>query len=224
MPFNGAGQFSVYTPGNPTVTGTTISSTVNNNTNTDFATGLSTALLKDGTQTATAKVPFVLGVTVGAASTYTGLQTFSNGIQLGSGSTLANYVAATTFTPTVTLVGGAGNTVPVYSTNTGRYTRIGDRVFVDIYLTGDGGAEGAGTGTLTLAIPIAIGASVPAGYIIGGRGINSTASYPLLLTLVGGASVITLGYFDTIASIAAFTGDLQNNATRSIRLQFNYEA
>lgn len=56
MPFS-AGTFSVYTPGNPVVAGTAISSTVANATNTDFATGLSTALLKDGTQVVTADIP-----------------------------------------------------------------------------------------------------------------------------------------------------------------------
>lgn len=57
MPYNGAGTFSVYTPGNPVVTGTTISSTVNNNTNNDFATGLTTAITKDGQTTPTANLP-----------------------------------------------------------------------------------------------------------------------------------------------------------------------
>lgn len=60
MPFN-AGVFSVYTPGNPVVTGTIISSTVANNTNNDFAVGLSNCVLKDGTQTLTAPIKFYAG-------------------------------------------------------------------------------------------------------------------------------------------------------------------
>lgn len=56
MPFV-AGSFSLYSPGNPVVTGTTISSTWANNTLTDIATGLSACLLKDGTQTITANLP-----------------------------------------------------------------------------------------------------------------------------------------------------------------------
>lgn len=56
-PYNGSGTFAVYTPGNPVVTNTTISSTVQNNTNNDFATGLSTALTKDGQTTPTANIP-----------------------------------------------------------------------------------------------------------------------------------------------------------------------
>lgn len=60
MPYNGSGTFSVYTPGTPYVTGTTISSTVANNVNSDFATGLTTALTKNGQTTPTANLPMGL--------------------------------------------------------------------------------------------------------------------------------------------------------------------
>lgn len=43
--------------GNPVVTATTISSTTHNNTMSDIATGLSTCVLKDGTQTMTGNIP-----------------------------------------------------------------------------------------------------------------------------------------------------------------------
>ena len=52
-----SGTFSLYTPGNPVVTGTTISSDWSNNTLNDIATGLSTCVLKDGSQTITANIP-----------------------------------------------------------------------------------------------------------------------------------------------------------------------
>lgn len=56
MPFS-SGVFSLVS-GNPVVTGTTISSTVQNNTMNDIASnGLSICLLKDGTQTPTANIP-----------------------------------------------------------------------------------------------------------------------------------------------------------------------
>lgn len=56
MPFNGSGIFTLVT-GNPVITGTTISSTTQNNTTSDFATGLSTCLTKDGQTTPTANIP-----------------------------------------------------------------------------------------------------------------------------------------------------------------------
>jgi hypothetical protein len=56
MPFS-SGTFTLYSPGNPVVTQTTISSSWANNTLTDIATALSACLLKDGTQTITANIP-----------------------------------------------------------------------------------------------------------------------------------------------------------------------
>lgn len=128
-----------------------------------------------------------------------------------------------TFTPTVTLVGGAGNTVPVYSTNTGRYTKIGRLVFVDILLAGDGGAEGAGTGVFTVALPIASSASVPAGGFPTGLAINGTDDWVLLGSIVAGASVITVIYHESFGNVINFPGVFQNNTTRQVRLQFSYE-
>lgn len=57
MPYNGAGVFQLV-PGNPVVTGTTISSTVHNNTMSDIANnGLTLAITKDGQQNPTANLP-----------------------------------------------------------------------------------------------------------------------------------------------------------------------
>ncbi len=55
MPFS-SGSFSLVA-GNPVVTATTITSSWANNTLSDIATGLSTCLLKDGTQNPTANLP-----------------------------------------------------------------------------------------------------------------------------------------------------------------------
>lgn len=58
MPFS-SGVFTLYTPGNPPVTGTTISSTWAANTLNDIANnGLSYCILKDGTQTVISNIPF----------------------------------------------------------------------------------------------------------------------------------------------------------------------
>jgi hypothetical protein len=128
-----------------------------------------------------------------------------------------------TFTPTVTLVGGAGNIVPVYSTNTGRYTRIGRQVFVDVYLTGDGGDEGAGTGQVNIALPITASASHPTSLWPAGYADNGTTEYEIWAQIAGSGTTMTLNYFSTLSGEVAFTGADQNNATRVIRLKFFYE-
>ena len=70
MAFSG-GVFSLVA-GNPVTTGTTISSTIQNNTLSDIATGLSTCVLKDGSQTITANIPMssfkFTGLSAGSAA------------------------------------------------------------------------------------------------------------------------------------------------------------
>lgn len=57
MAYNGSGAFTVDTAGNPVVTQTSISSTVFNSTMQEMATGLSTAICKDGQTTITQNLP-----------------------------------------------------------------------------------------------------------------------------------------------------------------------
>jgi hypothetical protein len=57
MSYNGSGTFQINSTGQPVVTGTTISSTAFNALTADLATGLSTALTKDGQTTPTANIP-----------------------------------------------------------------------------------------------------------------------------------------------------------------------
>lgn len=128
-----------------------------------------------------------------------------------------------TFTPTVTLVGGAGNTVPVYSTNTGRYTRIGNRVFAEVYLTGDGGDEGAGTGLVNIALPITASASSPDSVSPVGYARNNATGYLLHGLVAASGTTIQLFYVNALTTTANFTGADQNNASRVIRLRFFYE-
>lgn len=128
----------------------------------------------------------------------------------------------TSFTPTVTLVGGSGNTVPVYTTNSGRYTTIGKTVFVDIFLTGDGGAEGAGTGLIYIALPVTPGASQRGYYFAAGFLLNGAASYAVIASIDPSDPRIALSYI-TGTTTVDFPGSLQNSTTRVIRLKFHYE-
>ena len=62
MSYNGSGTFNVNTAGQPVVTGTVISSTAFNALTADLATGLSTAITKDGQTTTTARITFAQGI------------------------------------------------------------------------------------------------------------------------------------------------------------------
>ena len=73
MSYNGSGTFNINTAGQPVVTGTTITSTAFNLLTTDLATGLTTALTKDGQTTPTANIPMgtfkITGLGAGTAAT-----------------------------------------------------------------------------------------------------------------------------------------------------------
>ena len=105
-----SGTFSLYTPGNPTVTGTTISSDWANNTLNDIATGLSTCVLKDGSQTITANIPMSGFTLTGiAAADANGepvrWQQSSAGVMTTTGDTL---YASSANTPARLAIGAAG--------------------------------------------------------------------------------------------------------------------
>lgn len=100
MAYNGSGSFSLYTPGNPVVTGTTISSTAFNNTMNDIANnGLSQAIVKDGQTTLTANIPFagfkITGLGAGTAATDS---VRLSQLQNGSGATLGTIAGTNTIT------------------------------------------------------------------------------------------------------------------------------
>ena len=86
MPFDGSGTFAVYTPGTPYVNGTTIDETVVNAVQSDFATGLTNCVTRDGQSPATANLPMgsfrhtgVGNATTRAAATYASARDVQDG-------------------------------------------------------------------------------------------------------------------------------------------------
>lgn len=127
MPYNGSGTFNLYTPGTPFITGTTISSSVMNAVQSDIATGLSTAVTKDGQTTITANIPMATHKLTGlaAGSALTDSATLQQ-VQYGFGSFLTSVAGTNTVTGTATptpayTVGQRFTFVPAV-TNTGAVT------------------------------------------------------------------------------------------------------
>lgn len=141
--------------------------------------------------------------------------------------TTETYPAAagwTAYTGTITLVGGAGNTVPTYSFFNSRYVRIGNLVMVSInYFNGAGGTAGAGTGAINIALPVAVGASAAGGVQLAGWVSTSTTVLAGYVLLPAGATTLQLFWQATTTSIAAVIGNNQNVAQRQINLGFFYE-
>lgn len=103
MSYNGSGTFNINSAGQPVVSGTVISSTAFNALTSDLATGLTTALTKDGQSTPTANI--TLGgykITNLAAGTAAADAVRFSQLQGGSTSTYITAAGADTITGTVT--------------------------------------------------------------------------------------------------------------------------
>ena len=110
MSYNGSGTFNINTSGQPVVTGTTITSTAFNLLTADLATGLTTALTKDGQTTPTANIPLggfkVTGLGAGTVAT--------DAAQYGQ--LQANATTIATVTGTDTLTGSLTPALTAYAT------------------------------------------------------------------------------------------------------------
>ena len=103
MSYNGSGTFNINSAGQPVVSGTVISSTAFNALTSDLATGLTTALTKDGQSTPTANI--TLGgykITNLAAGTAAADAVRFSQLQGGTTSTYITAAGADTITGTVT--------------------------------------------------------------------------------------------------------------------------
>ena len=112
MSYNGSGTFVVNSTGQPVVTGTVISSTAFNALTADLATGLSTAITKDGQTTTTVRVPFAQGISstlvTDATSATTGSIITAGGISTQKAlwvGTTSRFVGAAQFDAGITGVG-----------------------------------------------------------------------------------------------------------------------
>ena len=95
MSYNGSGTFQINTTGQPVVTGTVISSSAFNALTADLATGLSTAITKDGQTTTTARIPFAAGISSTLVTDSTSTTTGSIITAGGAGIAKALYVGTT---------------------------------------------------------------------------------------------------------------------------------
>src|SRR3990167_9929940 len=105
-----AGVFSLFAPGNPVVTNTTISSSTMNSTLDDIATGLSTCVLKDGSQVITANIPMSTFIFTGlGAGTTSGHSVRYEQVLLLAGGTMTGNLL---FTDATYDIGASGATRP----------------------------------------------------------------------------------------------------------------
>ena len=112
MSYNGSGTFNINTTGQPVVAGTVISSSAFNSLTNDLATGLTTAITKDGQTTTTARITFAQGFTsslvTDSSSVSTGSIITAGGVGIAKAlfvGTTANVAGAVTLQSTLGVTG-----------------------------------------------------------------------------------------------------------------------
>ena len=120
MSYNGSGTFQINTAGQPVITGTVISSTAFNALTADLATGLSTAITKDGQTATTARIPFAAGISSTLVTDSTSVSTGS--IITAGGVGIAKALSVGTSATIGTTLGVTGvatfSAQPIFSTLT----------------------------------------------------------------------------------------------------------
>ena len=187
MSYNGSGTFQINTSGQPVVAGTVISSTAFNALTADLATGLSTAITKDGQTTATARIPFAAGISstlvTDSSSVSTGSIITAGGMGIAKAlyvGTTANIAGVSTFTAQ-----------PIFSSLT-----ASKPVFTDaskgLVSTGTLGADQGGTGVANNVAMTVTG--------------SGNFAYTRTLTGVTNVTFPTTGTLATLAGTETLTG------------------
>lgn len=120
MSYNGSGTFNINTTGQPVVAGTVISSSAFNALTTDLATGLTTAITKDGQTTTTARITFAQGITSSLTTDSSSVSTGSIITGGGVGIAKALYVGTTANVAGAVTLGGIAtfSAQPIFSSLT----------------------------------------------------------------------------------------------------------
>jgi len=206
MSYNGSGTFQINTSGQPVVAGTVISSTAFNALTADLATGLSTAITKDGQTTTTARIPFAAGInsslTTDSSSTSTGSIITAGGVGIAKAlwvGGLANFASTITY---------GGVTLSAAVTGTGKMVLDTSPTLVTPVL---GVATATSINKLTLTAP-ATSATLT---VADGASLVTSGAYSLTLTATALTNVTlpTTGTLATLAGAEALTNKTLTNPT-----------
>ena len=194
MSYNGSGTFQINTSGQPVVAGTVISSTAFNALTADLATGLSTAITKDGQTTATARIPFAQGITstltTDSSSVSTGSIITAGGLGVAKAlyvGTTANVAGAVTLQSTLGVTGVATfSAAPIYSSLTASSAVATDASKGLVSVTNTGTGNNVLATSPTLVTPV-LGAASATSLSISG----TTVKLPIQIVNTPNGSVAT---------------------------------
>jgi hypothetical protein len=205
MSYNGSGTFQINTSGQPVVTGTSISSTVFNALTADLATGLSTAITKDGQTTTTARIPFALGINSTLVTDATNTTSGSIITAGGVGIAKALYVGTTANVAGAVTLGGVAtfSAQPIFSSLTASSAVATDasKGLVSVTNTGTGNNVLA-TGPTISGPTISDGTANGVAYLNGSKVLTTGTA----LAFNGSKLGIGVSSFDAPLQIQAITG------------------
>jgi hypothetical protein len=216
MSYNGSGTFQINTTGQPVVAGTVISSTAFNALTADLATGLSTAITKDGQTATTVRIPFAAGINSSLTTDSTNSTSGSIITAGGVGIAKALYVGTNAnVAGTLGVTGVATFSVaPIYSSLTASSAVATDASKALVSVTNTGTGNNVLATTPTLVTPI--------------LGAASATSITVAAGAVGTPSITTTGntntgiFFPAADTIAFAEGGAEAmRIDSSANLQFN---
>ena len=202
MSYNGSGTFVINTAGQPVVTGTSISSSVFNALTSDLATGLSTAITKDGQTATTARIPFAQGINstlvTDSSSTTTGSIITAGGAGVAKAlfvGTTANVAGAVTLQSTLGVTGiTTFSAQPIFSSLTASSAVATDasKGLVSVTNTGTGNnvlatAPTIASANLTTALTLT-GTSGTSGQALTSQGSGVAPIWSTVATTIGGST------------------------------------
>jgi hypothetical protein len=186
MSYNGSGTFNINSTGQPVVTGTVISSTVFNALTADLATGLSTAITKDGQTATTAMIPFAQGIrstlTTNSTTTSSGSLIVDGGVGIAKDVYVGGNVTVTGIV-TATSAASFTNLVATTLSVTGTTNLVGALTYAGTTLA----ASVTGTGGMVLQNSAFLSAPLLSAPTVNGGTFNApTLSAPVLGTPASG--------------------------------------
>jgi hypothetical protein len=200
MSYNGSGTFQINTSGQPVVTGTVISSSAFNALTADLATGLSTAITKDGQTATTVRIPFAQGINstlaTDATSSSTGSIITAGGVGIAKALNVGSTTdSSSTSTGSIVAAGGLGIAKALYVGTTATIDTITSKAATALTLksagttavTLDTSQNATFAGTLTTASRGIATASMPAGTVLQ----VVQAVYAIAVTTTSGSYVTT---------------------------------
>ena len=195
MSYNGSGTFQINTSGQPVVAGTVISATAFNALTADLATGLSTAITKDGQTTTTARIPFAAGInstlTTDSSSVSTGSIITAGGVGVAKNLYVGvNANVAGTFGVTGVATFSAA---PIYSSLTASSAVATDASKALVSVTNTGTGNNVLATSPTLVTPIL--GTPQSGTLTNATGLPLTTGVTGVLPEANGGTGTTTGYY-----------------------------